>query len=174
MRGITKGKIKVAIVVFAFFLIVGYASITTIMSLNGIVRINSDPNDFANNIVFKEAAMDSISTSEGAAALISADGKTISFSTQTLDILNETATLSYKVQNRSQYNALVGKLNCTSSDTQYIEIVPANTLNNQLVKKNSDSDKDSVSVILKHPYEESVPKTITISCTLNATAQPAS
>ena len=174
MRGITKGEIKVAIVVFAFFLVIGYASITTVLSLNGIIRINSDPNDFTNNIIFKEAQMDSKSTAEGAAALISADGKTISFSTQTLDELNETATLNYKLQNNSQYNALIGSLYCVSSDSKYIEIVPANTLKNQLIKKDSDSDKDTVSIILKHPYEEKVPKTITVSCTLNATAQPAS
>ena len=174
MRCITKGKVKVAIVILAFCLIVGYASITTIMSLSGIIRINSDPNDFTNNIIFKEADMDQTSKSDGAATIISADGKTISFSTQTLDVLNETSTLNYKIQNNSQYNALVGKINCVSSDTKYIEIVPAGTLENQIVKKGNISDRDTISIILKHPYEEKVPKTITVSCTLNATAQPAS
>lgn len=135
MRCIAKGKVKVAIVILAFCLIVGYASITTIMSLSGIIRINSDPNDFANNIIFKEADMDQISKSEGAAAIISADGKTISFSTQTLDVLNETSTLNYKIQNNSQYNALVGKINCVSSDTKYIEIAPAGTA---LLRSNID------------------------------------
>ena len=96
--------------------------------------------------------MDQISKSDGAAAIISADGKTISFSTQTLDVLNETSTLNYKIQNNSQYNALVGKINCVSSDTKYIEIAPAGTLENQIVKKGNISDKDTVSIILKHPY----------------------
>ena len=96
MRCITKGKIKVAIVILAFCLIVGYDSIKKIMSLRGIIRINSDPNDFTNNIFFKEADMDQISKSDGAAAIISADGKTISFSTQTLDVLNETIYNAYQ------------------------------------------------------------------------------
>lgn len=173
MRCIAKGKVKVAIVILAFCLIVGYASITTIMSLSGIIRINSDPNDFTNNIIFKEADMDQISKSEGAAAIISADGKSITFTTQTLDTLNEQAVLTYKIKNDSQYNAQLGEMNCSSDDTDYVQITRGGALTNTTIAKGETSAADTITVKLVKTYSETTPKKVTITCDLNATAQSA-
>ena len=54
--------------------------------------------------------MDTTSTNDGATATIAIDGKSITFTTQTLDTLNEQAVLTYKIQNDSQYNPCQHKI----------------------------------------------------------------
>ncbi len=108
-----------------------------------------------------------------ATATIATDGKSITFTTQTLDTLNEQAVLTYKIKNDSQYNAQLGEMNCSSDDTDYVQITRGGALTNTTIAKGETSAADTITVKLVKTYSETTPKKVTITCDLNATAQSA-
>ena len=89
------------------------------------------------------------------------------------DQINEQAVLTYKIQNDSQYNAQLGEMNCTSDDTDYVQITRGGALTNTIIEKGQTSDADTITVKLVKTYSETTPKRVTITCDLNATAQSA-
>ena len=117
--------------------------------------------------------MDTTSTNDGATATIATDGKSITFTTQTLDTLNEQAVLTYKIKNDSQYNAQLGEMNCSWDDTDYVQITRGGALTNTTIAKGETSVADTITVKLVKTYSETTPKKVTITCDLNATAQSA-
>lgn len=167
-------QIKVSIIVLLVLVAVGFAAISLTLNFTGNININGSYDNFANGVVFSEAAMDTTSTNDGATASITDGGKSITFTTQTLDTLNEQAVLTYKIKNDSQYNALLGEMTCTSDDTNYIQITRGGVLNNKTLTKGETSAADTVTVKLVKTYSETTAKKVTITCDLNATAQSAS
>lgn len=166
-------QIKITVIALLLAVTIGFAAITATLSFTGNVNINGSYDNFANNVTFTDVAMDETSKTAGATATVTNSGKSVTFTTQTLDMLNETATLTYKIKNDSQYNALLGAINCTSEDPDYVEVTRGNVLNNVLVEKGETSEVDSVTVKLIKTYSDVTPRKITITCKLNATAQAA-
>lgn len=167
-------QIKVSIIVLLMSVIVGFAAISLTLNFTGNININGSYNNFSKGVTFSEASMDTTSTNDGATATISSDGKSITFTTQTLDTLNEQAVLTYKIKNESQYNALLGEMVCTADDTNYIQINRGEALDNTTLAKGETSLADTVTVKLVKTYSETTPRKVTITCDLNATAQSAS
>ena len=85
-------QIKVSIVVLLLATIVGFATISLTLNFTGNINIKGSYDNFSNGVIFSEAAMDTTSTNDGATATIAIDGKSITFTTQTLDTLNELVT----------------------------------------------------------------------------------
>ena len=64
-------------------------------------------------------------------------------------------------------------MNCTSDDTDYVQITRGGALTNTIIAKVGTSDADTITVKLVKTYSETTPKRVTITCDLNATAQSA-
>lgn len=166
-------QIKVSIIVLLVLVTVGFAAISLTLNFTGDININGSYSNFENGVIFSEAAMDTTSTNDGATVTIATDGKSITFTTQTLDTLNEQAVLTYKIKNDSQYNAQLGEMNCSSDDTDYVQITRGGALTNTTIARGETSAADTITVKLVKTYSETTPKKVTITCDLNATAQSA-
>ena len=132
---------------------------------------------FEENVIFKTATVDSESAAAGTTASISEDGKTITVTTHKLKSIDETVTLDYTIENKSQYNAELGALTCTSEDSDwstYIALTEKNALNGTTVAKSTTSSADQVEIKMIRSYAgtaESNDKSFTFECTLPATAR---
>lgn len=101
-------KIRRKILLLILFLVIGAAAVSTSLFVNGIIGIASN-DDF--DVIFTSAISES-----GGSASISDDGKTITYSTKNLTIVDEKARLNFVVKNTStQYDADV-ILNCVLDD----------------------------------------------------------
>ncbi len=104
-------------VILILLLVIGFASVTTTLVLNGKVGVGVELDDF--DVIFIEALLDG---KEDTKATISEDKKTITFSTDKFINKGESARLDYKVKNTStQYNADV-EINCTNEAEEYIGV----------------------------------------------------
>ena len=176
---------KTGIIVAILLLAVGFAAITTTLVINGTAKIVPDSEDFEKNIIFTDA-----SATEGATATISDDGKTITFTTQEMKNIGDEATLTYKIQNKSQYDAVIGSISCAAVSeadggatgnedayTNYLTVTPSNGLNGTTVAKGTTSaTSDTVKVVQKRSFvstDENPSKTITFKCTIPADAKEA-
>lgn len=176
---------KTGIIVAILLLAVGFAAITTTLVINGTAKIVPDSENFEKNVIFTEAT-----ATEGATATISTDGKTITFTTQEMKNIGDEATLTYKIKNASQYDALIGSITCeapkseTATETanadaygKYLTVTPSNGLNGTTVAKGTTSaTSDTVKVVQKRSFvstDTETTKTITFKCTIPATAKEA-
>lgn len=108
-----KGRnVKVGIVVALLLLVVGYAVVSATLSFNGTAKFKGDQTEFNKNIRFvadtdaaKHATIVSSIAGKTGTVNVSADGKTLTFTTPVLSVLNETATVNYYVENTGQYDA---------------------------------------------------------------------
>ena len=156
---------------------IGFAAVSTTLYINGTVNIKADTQNFEENVVFKTATVDSESAAAGTTASISSDGKTITLTTHKLKSIDETVTLDYTIENKSQYNAELGALTCTSTDSDwstYIALTEKNALNGTTVAKSTTSSADQVEIKMIRSYAgttDSNDKSFTFECTLPATAR---
>jgi cytochrome c oxidase assembly protein Cox11 len=116
-----KSGIRTGIVVLVLLLAVGFAAVTTQLVINGTINIGANTSDFESNVKFHTAsatgsANASVTGDTNAAASISSDGKTITFTTQILDTIGETSVLEYDVENGSQYDAQLGDMKCVEGN----------------------------------------------------------
>ena len=108
---------KRGIIILVIMLVVGFASVSTTLLLNGDIAIGTKADDF--DVIFKEALLN-----EGMSknVIISEDKKSITFVTDKLTKEGDTVVLDYKVKNNStQYGANV-TINCNNYGNEYIEI----------------------------------------------------
>ena len=155
-----KSGVRTGIVVLVLLLAVGFAAVTTQLVINGTINIGANTEDFENNVIFKTATHTGATEINGetaGTAEISADKKSITWTTQVLDNIGETATLTYNVQNNSQYDAALGQLKCswgttydeataaTSLSNEYITVAPANGLNGTTLTKGAITDTTNIS-----------------------------
>lgn len=166
-------QMKIAIFAIIALGTIGFAAITISLRQNGTATISGIESNFTNNIQFETVYVDEQSKTDGATVSIAPDRKSITFTTQTLDTLNEQAVLTYKIKNDSQYNAQLGEMNCSSDDTDYVQITRGGALTNTTIAKGETSAADTITVKLVKTYSETTPKKVTITCDLNATAQSA-
>jgi len=163
--------IKLGSIVAILLLGVAFAAFSTNFTINGTAKINGDSSNFATNVVFYDV---STSTS-GATANLSNDGKTITFTTQQMITVGTSAVLSYKIKNTSNYGASVSKLTCTSSDADfatYLTATPSRT-SALTVAKGATSAAETLTVAMAKSYPDATAKSITYTCTMTATAQDA-
>ncbi len=104
-------------IILMLLLIIGFASVTTTLVLNGKVGIGVELDDF--DVIFIESLLDG---KENEKSTISEDKKTITFSTDKLISVGDASRLNYKVKNTStQYNADV-EINCTNETSEYVNV----------------------------------------------------
>ena len=193
-----KSGMRSGIVVLVLLLAVGFAAVTTQLVINGTINIGANSTDFEQNVIFKTATHTGDVQLDGetaGTATISADGKTITYSTQVLDNIGETATLTYTIQNNSQYGASLGQLKCSwgstydestaaasLTDNEYVNVVATNGLNGTTLAKGAVTDTtnisaaDTVVVTQKKSYAgdaSNTSHTYTFTCQMTATATEA-
>lgn len=189
-----KSGVRTGIVVLVLLLAVGFAAVTTQLVINGTINIGANTEDFENNVIFKTASHagpTELTGETAGSADISVDKKSITWTTQVLDNIGETATLTYTVQNNSQYDATLGQLKCswgttydettaaTSLSNEYITVAPANGLNGTTLTKGESTDTTNISAndtILVTQIKSYVgegntsTKSYTFTCQMTATA----
>lgn len=184
-----QGKsVKLGIVIALFLLVVGFASVSASLAFNGTAKFQGNATDFDNNIRFvgdtdeaKKATITSSTGKEGATVEVSSDGKTLTFVTPIMDTVNETTTVTYNVENRSQYDAKLGTIVCTPTASnnellEYLDITPSTNYKDLVLTAGSDAtptqtaDSANIVVKLKKAYASDEVGSVTITCTLPAEA----
>ena len=90
---------RIGLLLLVFLLTVGFAAVTTNLIMNNTVTIGTNQSDF--DVYFSSATTD-----DNLPVIISADKKSITFSSKELSSIGDIATLNYIVKNASsQYNA---------------------------------------------------------------------
>ena len=159
-------SVKLGIVVALLFLTVGFAAVSTVLYVNGTITFGENNENFDKNIRFskqesKEAKIEDSTGAVGGTVSVSENGKTLEFETPVLNNLGQEVTVSYHIENRSQYDALLGELTCnvtkigdTSVDwNEYITITPSNKYNGLELKSDSvTSEPDTIVVKLIKSY----------------------
>ena len=177
-----KTSMKMGIIVAILLLAVGFAAVSTVLVINGIIKITPDEADFEKNVVFTEVSVDPANDShqdEGtyATATTIDNGKKISFTTQVMKDIGETSILKYKIQNKSQYAAKITGITCkesgkeTSVSDEHIELDAQ--LNEETLQPGDESAEHNVTVTMIKSYVGEDTKTVTFECTINATAEEA-
>lgn len=185
---------KTGIIVAILLLAVGFAAITTTLYINGTAVIKPDDENFKKNIIFTDVDVDATAKAAGATATLSSDSKTITFTTQEMKSIGDTAVLSYKIKNSSQYVAQIGSISCVATPAaagaseqeqakatanaadyqKYLTVTAADGLKNTKLIAGATSVTDTVTVTQKRSFvsetEGVTSKTITYVCTIAANA----
>lgn len=105
------------VILLVLLLVIGFASVSTSLILNGKVGIGTKDDDF--DVIFISATLNG---EESSNVMISENKKSITFTSERLRELNEKAVLDYKVKNNStQYGADV-TISCNTKGNDYISI----------------------------------------------------
>ena len=155
------------VLVLVLLLVIGFASVSTTLVLNGVIGISNKKEDF--KVIFTNAKLDGV---EKKGFIGSTNKQTINYETNKLTTLNETTVLEYEVANTSRlYDAsvsvtcnLVDDLgNATTSEFVNMEYTP----NNMTV---SAGETKSGSITTKLTKVSTEDKSIKVKCELNANA----
>ncbi len=110
-------KNKKVILILVILLTIGFASVSTTLVMNGVIGIANKKEDF--KVIFTSAV---VNGDAGSSATIGEDKKSITFTSNKLSVVGDTAELIYKVKNNStQYDANV-TINCTGGNEEYLNI----------------------------------------------------
>lgn len=179
------------ILVIILGLAIGFAAVTTTLVINGTINFGANADNFKENLQFTAAKLEYSDTNKTAVTtgLISEDGKTIEFTTDTLTMIGETATLTYDITNASQYDANLTGIACTVTNASEVDVTDAVVTNKTgdyikletasvagvLAKNDTLSDKTlKVTMIKSYVGTETSNETsYKVSCTINAEAQSA-
>lgn len=128
-------KTKKSILVLVLLLAVGFAAVTTTLYINGVIHLGANATDFETNVIFTKAELTYSDTEKTAVTtgLIAADGKSITFTTDTLKSINETATLTYDITNNSQYGAELKDMVCTVTNEAGSDVTEAVNNNTEYI-----------------------------------------
>lgn len=187
-----KGKTKKSIIVLIVLLAIGFAAVTTTLTINGTIRLGANQENFKENLIFTKAELtysDEVSTveEEGEGATISEDGKSISFTTRTLTDIGSVATLTYDITNNSQYTAEFTGITCTVKNAEGTDVTDAVKGNTEFITLDAkDFVTESGNITIKpteivagHTLKVAMRKSFvgdetsnttqyTINCTINA------
>ena len=163
---------KMALVLVILGLTIGFAAITTTLTITGTATIKANNEDFENNVIFKEGS----ATATAGTATISDDGKSITFTTNTFKSIGDSATVNFTVENKSNYKAKFGTpaIVCTGTGangsyfTEYISATPGSELNGVTLERNG-SEASSVTVSMKKSFVNDE-TTVTYTCTMSVEA----
>ncbi len=109
-------KRKSVIIMLIVFLVIGFATVSTTLVLNGILAVGENKDDF--NVIFTSAKLDGRKRND----FISEDKKHINFVSNELKTLDDKAILTYEITNTSRnYDADI-ILTCTAGTTELITL----------------------------------------------------
>ncbi len=154
------------IMILVFMLVIGFASITSTLVINGTLNLGFNTTSFDADVIFTRAE-----TPYGKAS-IGETKKEITFETEKLENVSETATLEFDVTNKSRnYNASV-TINCglTEEFRSYSEYVRIDTnLESPFELVSSETKTGQVTVEMIKAFNEELTKDIQFECKLIAT-----
>lgn len=177
MGGSKEMRNKNLLLVALLLLSVGFAAVTTTLTINGFVSVRPSYDDFDDNVIFKSITVDSESVAKGTTASISDAGKKITFTTHKLNSIGEKVKIDYTIENKSQYNALMGELTCSSTDAgwdTYLSLTTKNTLNGKTIESGATSGVDSIEIEMIKSFVgvgDVNEKTYTFTCSLPVEAK---
>ena len=152
------------VIILVVMLIVGFASVTSTLVINGNLNIGYNE-DFSSSVVYTRAE------TEDGTAEINQDEKNITFETKKLENVSETATLEFDVTNKSRnYNASV-TINCglTEEFKSYSEYVRIDTnLESPFELVSGSTKTGQVTVEMIKAFNEELNKEIIFECKLVA------
>lgn len=187
-----KGKTKKSIVVLVLLMVIGFAAVTTTLTINGVIRLGANQENFKNNLIFKKAELTYSYTNKTVAegeVTISEDKKGINFNTQELKNIGENVTLTYDVTNNSQYVAEFKGITCTVTNAEGTDVTEAVNNNTEYITleytKNKDAEGnnakisanggvltgETLKVTLRKSYvgtETTTTTNYSVNCTINA------
>lgn len=155
-------------------LLIGFATVTTVLTINGNISMIADQDAFSKNVIFIKAVPEN-----GGNATIEDKGKKIKYVSKSLINIGETAQLDFEIANKTrQYDAKV-TVNC--------EIDPNNDYKNYISirfdMEDTEKDEDNKYLIpastiksgvlettMIKSYVEEINKEIEVTCTLLADA----
>ena len=146
---------KTALVLVILGLTVGFAAITTTLTITGTATIRANNEDFENNVKFKSGS----ATATNGTVSIADDGKSITFTTNTFKSIGDTSTVNFTVENNSNYGAKFGTpaIVCTGTGASstnfstYINATPGTELNGQTLARGA-SKASSVTISMKKSF----------------------
>ncbi len=156
------------IMIIVFMLIIGFAAVSTTLVINGRLNIGYNEENFSSGVVYTRAE------TEDGTAEINQDDKNITFETNKLENVNETATLEFDVTNKSRnYDASVtikcGLKENFESFSEYLNIETDITSPFRL--ESSETKTGRLVVTLKKAYDKDSETTAEIECELVATPE---
>ncbi len=153
------------IMILVFMLVIGFAAVSTTLVINGNLNIGYNEENFSSSVVYTRAE------TEDGTAEINQDDKNITFETNKLENVNETATLEFDVTNKSRnYDASVtikcGLKENFESFSEYLNIETDITSPFRL--ESSETKTGRLVVTLKKAYDKDLETTAEIECELVA------
>ena len=127
---------KKGILLVVLFLTIGFAAITTTLTITGTITIKPNNENFEKNVVFTEA------TTDDGTASVSSDGKSFIFTTNEFKSIGDSATVSFTIANNSNYKAVLGSTPVTCQGTGANAALFADYIN---VETNTDLASTSIS-----------------------------
>lgn len=160
-------KVKIGITVSLLMMLVGFATITTTLVVNGTISFISNKASFESDIIFSKAEAD-----EGT-SIISPDEKSITFNTGTLTSIEQTSILDFEVTNKSrQYNA-TGNIVCEKTDKSnlYNDYVTITVEPKEFLLNATEVQQGRVTVMLNQSYAGEDEVQVEFKCILQISAQ---
>ncbi len=155
------------IMILVFMLVIGFAAVSTTLVINGNLNIGYNE-DFSSSVVYTRAE------TEDGTAEINQNEKNITFETNKLENINQSATLEFDVTNKSRnYNASV-TINCGlkenfESFSEYLNI--ETDIVSPFKLESSETKTGRLVVTLKKAYDKALETTAEIECELVATPE---
>ena len=152
------------IMILMILLVIGFAAVTSTLVINGNLNIGYNE-DFSSSVVYTRAE------TEDGTAEINQSEKNITFETNKLENVNQSATLEFDVTNKSRnYDASV-TINCGLKDnfesfSEYLNIETDITSPFKLIS--SETKTGRLVVTLKKAYDKDLETTAEIECELVA------
>lgn len=166
-----KQNIKLLVFMAILLIGVGYAAISTTLTITGSASIQGDPTNFSSKIAFASASLVDV---DGAAGTASYDGRNLTFTTKTFTNLTQEATLTYTIKNESNYNVTIAAPTCSVTDSNLAQYITITAPTSEVaLNKNSTTDTQTIKVKMAKTYAEETLQEVTINCTFNASASDA-
>ncbi len=146
-------------------LVIGFATVSTTLVLNGVTLIGSNEQDF--QIFFSEAILDDADKSN---SIIKDNKQIIDFETNELSLVGDVSTLDYEVTNNSrQYDAEV-EINCVAKSPEILDYVDLEYSIEKEIIPAKERARGKVKATLKKPYTGDEEFDKTLACTIGAKA----
>lgn len=161
-------KVKIGITASLLLMLVGFATITTSLVINGKISFTSNKVDFESNIVFTQADTDGDGT-----AIISDDEKSITFNTGTLTSINQTSILNFEVANKSRQYDAMGTIECEKTDKSnlYNDYVTISVEPDEFSLNATETQEGKLTVMLAQSYAGADEAQVEFKCTIQINAQ---
>ena len=159
-------KKRSAIIVAIVFMMIGFASISTTLIINGNAKVSENANDFS--VIFTKASLDGEDVYSKA---VDDTKKTITFTSKDLKKIGDKSTLTYEVTNNSaNYDAEVS-VTCVSKDgtTAKYTSIKNKLENDATVVKAKEALNGTLTVNLDKTSTEEVSEEYTCKLEFNAT-----